>query len=88
MAEQWTDTPPPKKGSRDWESIAETLREHPGKWLLVIEQASRSTHGSVVRGRIKAVRETDEWYYECRTRNTNGKLADIYMSAKRKKRST
>lgn len=72
---------PPLRGNYDWPDIAKRLKARPGQWLLIAEQVPRTVHGAVVRGRIQALRDP-RWVFECKTRNTNGKNADIWMSAR------
>lgn len=86
MADEWQEAPPPRRGGRDWEGIAAKLRARPGKWLLVEKQAPRSLQEAVNRGRIAVLRNDADWTYRCETRNTTDrKIADIWMSAERKK---
>lgn len=82
-AKSWRAQPPERKSNArtDWKAIAAKLRRRPGEWVLVAEQIKRSTHGSITRGRIAVLRDPD-WVYEASTRNTNGDLADLWMSAR------
>lgn len=79
-AEKWQDEPP-RRGRYDWGPITKRLRSRPDKWLKIGEQVPRSVYGAIKGDRIKALRDS-AWVYEVRTSNTNGPLADIWMSAR------
>jgi hypothetical protein len=79
----WQEEPPPAYGRYDWPAIKRRLQSRPGEWTLVAEQVPRSVASAIRRDNIAALRD-ERWEFECRTRQTQGNLADLWMTARRR----
>lgn len=75
-------TLPPNRGARDWDGAIADAKRHVGQWVLIFEQAPRSTPNALTRGAVNVLKDP-RWNFELRTRNTNGHRADIWMRATR-----
>jgi len=75
-------TLPPNRGARDWDAAIADAKRHRGEWVLIFEQAPRSTPNAAIRGAVNVLKDP-AWNFELATRNTIGQRADIWMRASR-----
>jgi hypothetical protein len=84
---RWED-PPADLYRPDWQALAETLRAHPGRWLMVFEGERASLATAVALQHISCLRKADG--FSMRTfKNTREapRTCDLYMKWDRPKRS-
>jgi hypothetical protein len=74
---RWEDPPPPLAGRRQRPRVADKLREHPGRWAVVLEDeafgyvAGMATQ--IKAGRLAAFRPSSS--FEAQTRTVDSKYA-------------
>jgi hypothetical protein len=85
----WQSTPPAparsgRRGKYDWERITRDLKDRPGEWLLIDEEASRSLATAIRNRKMTALQDPD-WVFKVRTTNNSIQTgtAQVWMSAER-----
>lgn len=72
---------PPGRGSYDWPTVAEVLRQNPGKWTLAFRQERYSLAVAIRNGSIRALMPDKGFRVVTRNNSrTRPRLADIYLS--------
>ena len=86
----WSEQPPPIRRPRegspyDWPVIIAALKDRPGQWLLVNEEARMSILQIIKRDSISWLRD-DEWDFHAKTRNNNREVGscELWMVAEKK----
>lgn len=89
MPETWAKAPPPpgkrgQQGKYEWERIVARLKERPGEWLMIDDEARKGTVTAIRRRRMTALQDKD-WTFEAVERNTDRATGtcQIWMRAER-----
>jgi hypothetical protein len=60
-----------------WEKVADELRNHPGTWALVADDALSAYVSQIKNGRLTAFRPAGS--FDARVRNGNGVRGNLYI---------
>jgi hypothetical protein len=78
MPVEWSDPPPPTRGTLKWRVIADELKSRPNTWALIARDVSPATATNINKGVLVAFRPPGT--FESRTANRDDKTnrCDIY----------
>lgn len=85
MTGVWAERPPARSrgtGKYDWVQIVESLKQRPGEWLQVDDEATLSLQSAIRKRRMVALRDPD-WDFKVSVRNTNKEAGtcEVWMCA-------
>jgi hypothetical protein len=87
MTEVWRQDPPEadppgRRGKYDWVSITAELKERPGEWRLVDDNANRGLATAIKRRKMTALQDPN-WTFDVMTRKNDREAgtAEVWMSA-------